>query len=248
MTTLDTNLAAYRTAKQASEIAVAGDPRTRPGREMVRNKALQELPALKESVVNSLTKVGTAFFLQGSEVSLSEFITKAGDLAPSVVVDLGKVLASAYQMTTLALGNSTSFGPSAFTVMLRELRQAASRVGMKSMPDISFDGLESIQPDQVEGLVNRYVAKYLGTEFLVAAVHYLASEYLTSTQETYPDPVVPVFVLGATDRYRELLSGLYEGKMVVLNVPAAFDEAFVVTALQEAKELKESKKRTKTKK
>lgn len=219
--------------RKLAETEVAGDFRTRPGREMLRNQAKHELPAARLEFHNVFRKVGFPIFVNGPGASL--FTDLALEQAEGLTVDFRKATKEIRDAVKGSIGNHREFTLSAFTAMLREVRQLAVTMGLDSIPNPTFEGNEIAKTeDDVDAVVDRYLLKYFGAEFLATALNQAA--FRLAEDLTGDNPVVPVVILGVpVEMVDKLGPRVMQGKFTSVTAQADVDEKAITKTFKEIK-------------
>jgi hypothetical protein len=221
--------------KRVAETEVAGDFRTRPGREMMRQQAKQSLPAVRAEFQKEFKKVGFPIFVSGP--GAEKFTDLALEQAEGLVVDFRSATQELRDATKQTVGPHKEFTLSSFTVMLREIRQLAANMGLASIPMPTFEGTEVANTGaDVDKIVDRYLMKYFGPEFLGGVVSLEA--YRQAESLSGDSPVVPVVILGVpADQVDRIGAQVLQGKFTVVNATNDVDEKTVTKTFKEVKAL-----------
>ena len=224
----------YEEVKRIATTEVSGDYRTRPGREMMRGQARAELPALEKQLLAAFRKVGFPVFLNGP--GIDTFVKVAGELAEVAYVDFSAATAHINDAVVATLGHRhREFSPAVFATMIREIKQAATQMGLTSIADIKYDGPEWL-PDAAAcaARVNKYITTYLGPEFLAGIIETKAIEQAKNL--TCEAPVVPVLVSGLPPALQDQVGPkLCQGKFVVADVDEKTDEKTVTDVFKQVR-------------
>ena len=223
---MKTALAKYNTVAQAANAVIAGDPRTRPGRESMKRQAQTELPVAEKALGAAFRKVGFPVFLNGTETKT--FADIAADLAECVTVDFAQATAEVQNAVNASMGvRHREFSPAIFSVMVREIRQVAASLGLTSIPDIAYDGVEYVAtPAALAGHVNKYILKYLGADFLAAIIEKQALEHVKKL--TGDAPVIPVLISNFDVDLQDAVGAkLFQGKFLAVDTTEALTEKTV---------------------
>jgi hypothetical protein len=191
----------YRKTKELAEKELYGDPRTMSGREMAQRQARAELPELYNKVTTAFKKVGFTVFVDGP--ATETFIKNAKELADVIVVDYNKATETVKSNVVSAMGHrNQEFSPSAFSIMMREVRELGSKINLTSIPNVEYDGPEFVgSPEAIGALVDRYFMKYLGADFVANVIEYEAAQQAITLDSD--NVVIPVLVLNVTQDLRE---------------------------------------------
>jgi len=222
----------YEEIQSRASIEVSGDYRTRPGREMMRNQAKAELPAVEKELLAAFRKAGFPVFLNGP--GADAFVKAAADMAETAYVDFTAATAHINDAVVATLGHRhREFSPAVFATMVREVRQAASTLGLTSIADIKYDGPEWL-PDAAAcaARVNKYLVTYLGPEFLAGIIELKALEQVKNME--CEAPVIPVLISGLSPVLQDTVGPkLFQGKFVVADTDEKTDEKTVTDVFKQ---------------
>jgi hypothetical protein len=225
----------YEEISARATMTVAGDTRTRPGREMMRNQARAELPAIEKELMVAFRKAGFPVFVTGP--GTAEFVNAARELAEVAFVDLSAATGEIHNAVISTIGHHRDFSPAVFAVMIREVKAIASLVGLTSIPDIKYDGPQFL-PDSASciALVNKYLVTYLGPEFLAGVVELAALKQVKDME--CEAPVIPVLVTGLTQEVQDQIAPkLFQGKFVAATADATADEKTVTDVFKQVRKM-----------
>lgn len=223
-----------------AENAFPSDPRVRAGWEMMRRQAQADLPTIQAAFDTAFKKVGFPVFLMGP--ATEDFIRLAEEEAEIVVVR--GVLGELRDAVRANVNRSGEFSVSAFTALIRELRQLGAKLGMTSLPSPEFIGEEYVGQDdaKLDAVINRYLQKTVGPDFLAAIIEQEAcrkAEALTGDQ-----PVVPVVILGMSPEVATSLGSKVFGKPSLQVVtPETVDADFVTDQFKTIRSTLKTKKK-----
>lgn len=205
-------LKALKETKAAAELEVAGDPRTRPGREAQRRQAQAKLPQVEGDFRKEFRKAGFPVFLQGPGVG--EFIELAKEETEVVAVDYRKAISALRQSVAVTIGRSQEFGVSGFSALVRECKELASKSGLTSMANPVYQGGVHIGSDEaLDHVINTYLVRQLGTDFLIPILETEATK--SALDLDCDNPVIPVLLTNVPANVQEAVVGkLFNGKMV----------------------------------
>jgi hypothetical protein len=193
---------------------------------MMRSQAKAELPALEKELLSTFRKVGFPVFLSGP--GIEAFVKAAAELAETIYVDFAAATAHINDAVVATLGHRhREFSPAVFATMIREVRQAASTLGLTSIADIKYDGPEWL-PDAAAcaARVNKYLVTYLGPEFLAGIIELKALEQVKKL--TCEAPVIPVLISGVTPDLQDRVGPkLFQGKFLAADTDEKTDEKTV---------------------
>lgn len=241
MTPMTEALEKYRETRNLADTEVFGDPRTRPGHEMRRRQAQQELPMLTKEVAAQFKKVGFPVFVSGSNVD--DFVRVATEINECVNVSFSRAIAPIVDAVEAALGQrNREFSPSAFSSMVREIRQVGAALGLTSIPALNYDGSVYLTGREETGqLVNSYIVKYLGVEFLAGMIEQAALEEAKNLKGD--TPVIPVVVSGLSeDLYDSVGKGMFQGKFVTAEASADVSQEAVTKVFKTIRNTRKTKK------
>lgn len=241
MTALTTALEKYRETRNLADTEVFGDPRTRPGHEMRRRQAQQELPMLTKEVQTEFKKVGFPVFVDGSNVD--GFVRVATEINECVNVSFSKAIAPVVDAVEAALGQrNREFSPSAFASMVREIRQLGASMGLTSIPALNYDGPIYLKGrGEVAREVNSYITKYLGVGFLAGMIEQAALEEAKNLKAE--SPVIPVIISGLSeDLYDSVGKDIFQGKFVTAEANAEVSQEAVTKVFKTIRNTRKTKK------
>lgn len=241
MTALTTALEKYRETRNLADTEVFGDPRTRPGHEMRRRQAQQELPMLTKEVQTEFKKVGFPVFVEGSKIDA--FVAVATEINECVNVSFSAAVAPVVDAVEAALGQrNREFSPSAFASMFREIRQLGASMGLTSIPALNYDGPVYLAArSDVSQLVVSYINKYLGAGFLAGMIEQAALEEAKSLKAE--SPVIPVIISGVpTDLYDTVGRDMFQGKFVTAEASAEVSQEAVTKVFKTIRNTRKTKK------
>ena len=237
-------MTALKTARTTASTEVHGDPRTRPGREMMRRAAQDEVPVLEKKLATELKKVGFIVFVDGDNADA--FIRAASEETECARVDWDAAFSGIYSAVIQALSNNNrEFSPSAFSAMVREAKVLAVDTGLTSIPSPTYDGPTYFKDvDSIKATVNGYLVNQFGSEFVAAVIERQALNEIQKKGLECANPVIPVMVRGApADTRKKVTQYVFQGKSVTAEPAEDFDQSYVLKVFKEIKkELKESKK------
>lgn len=225
-----------RTARTTADTPVAGDFRTRPGREAARKQAAAQVPTLEQEFARQFKQIGFPVFVSGP--GTEKFIKLAEDQAEIATVDFRKSTAAIREATRLSIGRNREFGPHNFAVLLREVRQLSADLGLTSIPAPGFEDTKVVTTDEdVEKVVDYYLNKYFATEVLGLAVEKAA---VRSAETLSGDnaKAIPVVITGVPAAMVDTIaSRIFNGKHVTVEAPESTDANTVLKAFKEIKHL-----------
>lgn len=119
--------------------------------------------------------------------------------------------------------------------MVREFRQLGADLGLTSIPTPEYDGAVVCRDEkELNDLVDTYIFKYLGTEFVVKALETQATRGAENL--TCANPVIPVVITDfPTDKVAVTGPSLFAGKYLEVNAPATTDQDFVIGVFKSIK-------------
>ena len=235
----------YRQTRNLADTEVRGiDPRTYPGHEMQRRQAQYELPNTTQNVFSEFKKTGFPVFVDGTNVS--KFVSEASKLTEVVHVDFSKVMEPVMGPVRASMGRNVEFSPSAFSIMVREVRQMGAALGLTSIPSLQYEGPEYVgEPGALDATVERYLTNNLGPEFLGGLVEKAALDSLLESNVVGDNPVVPVLVSKVPPALQEKLGPkLFSGKFVTAEASDVSPEA-VTEVFKNIRNLRKQKKEEK---
>jgi hypothetical protein len=234
----------FQELNEAANNTVAGDMRTRPGREMLRSQARAALPEAEAALVAAFKKVGFPVFVTGPAASVKTFVGEAGELSDVVVVDYKTTTRPIAFSVMSAMGpRRREFTPSVFAVMIQGIRETAQRIGLSSIPDLPFLGNTYFANDKdVHEMVENYVASVLGADFIAGLLEFDA---LAQVKALGADgPVIPVLVLGVPLQAQAAVGrALFQGKFVATALGDTVTQDDAVKAFTEIKNAKKNTKK-----
>lgn len=213
----------YKDTKKIAETEVAGDLKTRPGREGMRRQAKVDLVGIEKEVATAFKKAGFPVFVEGP--NFDGFVTIAKQMAETIPVDFGRALEPLRKAVEATLsGKNREFSPSSFAAMVREFRDLGAGLGMTSIPAASYEGPEYLSDEAATArLVDRYLSKYMGSDMVAAIIERQALNGLLDIQDA--GPVVPVLIRGIRSDLQESVSRhLFQGKFVTAEASSDIDE------------------------
>lgn len=231
---LKETLEKLKATRVAADASIAGDFRTRPGREMAKKQAQAALPELLRAFAREFHKVGFPVFISGP--GAEKFIKIASEQAEVTSVDYRKATEAIRVATKASIGKNREFGPHNFTVMLREIRQLGADLGLTSIPAPSFENTVVVTTDaEVDDVVDNYLHKHLGADMLALAIESTATRNAEFLQLDGAG-VVPVFVVGVPEKMTNSVGQhLFSGKHVTVTAPEDVGTATVLKTFKEVK-------------
>lgn len=208
-------LAEIKATRKIANEEVAGDPRTRPGREMLRKEAQRRLETQLSDFSAAFKKAGFVMFVSGP--GKEKFAKLAAEEAETVTVDYRRATAEIRDMVKASIGNNREFGTAQYLVLLREVRALGAALGFSSIPNVNFEDVVAVPRDEdVDVVIDRYLNKQLGSEFITAAIEQQAlKQALDLSGES---SVIPVVVLGVPEETAELISPrVFSGRSIAVN-------------------------------
>jgi hypothetical protein len=201
--------------KAAAENEFIPNPKTRTGHEMARRQARESLPTVKAEFNAAFRKVGFPVFVEGR--GTTAFIKMASQEAEIVVVD--KILSDLRKAVKASIGPSREFAVSAYTALIRELRQVGATLGLTTVASPDFRGVVYVANDAAtDAEIDNYLLTSVGPEFLASIIESEAAnlaETLTGDQ-----PVVPVIITGMnTKTVSSLGSKVFNRPSLHIDVP-----------------------------
>lgn len=209
-----------------------GDPRTRPGREMLRNQSKEKLETLKKQYKESLNKSVFTIFTTGPK---GEEFAKLAETYGALTVDGQEFYRNLAKRCEQTMGASRTYGLTQFLTLTSELRMWAQDVGLK------FKDLE-LATDQQAGtteavleIVKKSIEATNGSTLLKC---YLENQVLNLALEQEADTkVVPVVVLNTTEQ-ESLIGTLFRGKGLTLDTnKSEVNEELVSKTFEQIKKL-----------
>lgn len=225
-----------RAARTMADTPVAGDFRTRPGREAARKAAAATIPNLEREFARQFKQIGFPVFVTGP--GTEKFIKLAQEQAEIATVDYRKSTGAIREATRLSIGRNREFGAHNFAVLLREVRQLAADIGLTSIAAPVFEETRVVNTDEdVEKTVDYYLNKYFATEVLGLAVERAA---VRSAETLSGDnaKAVPVIITGVpADMVDTVASRIFNGRHVAVEASESTDSNTVLKAFKEIKHL-----------
>lgn len=215
---LETALKNLKSTKAAAEDVVAGDFRTRPGREAARRQAQAGLPEAEKTFAAALRTSAFPIFLSG--VGVPDFIALAGADDEVVAVDFRKATANVRDGVRAMLGKNREFSPHVFATLVRECRQVGASLGLTSIPSPQYDGAQYLETEEdMQALVDTYLLKYMGPEFLALVIEREAVRAVLATDNACAAPIIPVLITGVpVETQIAVTPRLFGGKSSSFNV------------------------------
>lgn len=235
----------YRETRNLADTEVHGiDPRTYPGHEMQRRQAQYELPNTTKNVFNEFKKIGFPVFVDGA--NLTEFVDSASKLTEVVYVNFSKIVEPVMEPVRASMGRNVEFSPSAFAIMVREVRQLGATLDLTSLPAIQYEGPEYVGDGKaLAATVEKYLTKNLGPEFLGALVEKAALTALLNSNLSGENSVVPVLVSNTPTNLQEQIGPkMFSGKFVTAEASNSSQEA-VTEVFKAIRNIRKQKKEEK---
>lgn len=221
-----------KTTKKTAEAAVAGDLRTRPGRQMAQRQAQAALPGLQAKFRSEFKKLGYPVFLTGK--TAQDLATGLKEAADVVTVDLKTSTGDVRNATKQAISPlNREFTPYAFSVLLRELKALGYRLGLKEVPNLSFTDSVYLKTDEkVEAVLDQFLYRDTGPDFVATVLEYDAgTEALNLSGE---EKLVPVVILGVPqDLVQKVAAKMFNGKFLEYNVDNPISDQKVEEVLKQ---------------
>lgn len=211
-----------------------GEPRFKPGHDMRRNEALRALPELQKQIRESFGKLAFSVFATGK--GAADLANAIEIQTPAISVDVSKgFYDTLLPVLKASIGPSRQFGPSQFSILVRELRQLAAQNDIEGLPSVPFSEVIYVADDAaLKAVVDTYVNKMGGALLLGAYITNEASKLAESLEKA--PAVVPVVITGLSeDQADQLGTKLFQKKFVVVDCPEEVDEAFAVEVLKNIK-------------
>lgn len=238
-------LETLKTLQAQTNLDVGGDFKTRPGREAQRRQARAAIPEAEKKFGEVFRKHAFPIFLDGP--ATADFIELASQEDEVVSVDFRKATENVRQGVKLALsGRNREFSPSALAVLMRECRQLGADLGLTSIPSPQFDGVVYLKDDEaVDVLVDQYLVKYMGSEFLGQVIDKEAIK--SALQLECNAPVIPVLITGLPESVQLEVGGLlFGGRSTSYTTNATVEAKDIGEAFKEIrKHLKKQKQQEK---
>lgn len=231
---MKTQLKEYKKTLALSKTEVAGDPFTRPGREMVRKQAIYSLPNMRKSLLSDFKKVGFPVFLSGAESSV--VVKLASEMTDVISVDFVQATATIRNAIKSGMSRKNQeFSPSMYTYMTREVKALCTDLEM-STPDMTYDGAVYMGTEELltEG-INRYLFKDSMSQFVSALIEQEALNKLAESD--IEAPVVVVFVSGVPTPSQDAVArNCFNGKSLSVVADKDVNEEFVTKMLKAVKQ------------
>ena len=121
----------------------------------------------------------------------------AGQDDEIITVDFRKATANIRDAVRNMLGKNREFSPHVFAALIRECRQIGAALGLTSIPSPSYDGPVYLPTDEdTHALVDTYLLKYMGPEFLAMVIEKEAVTAILETDTSCAAPIIPVLITG----------------------------------------------------
>ena len=240
MPTLKQALEDLRETRLVADTETYGPARTQSCREMLRRDAQRRLPECRKTFFEEFRKVGFPVFVQGP--GTEKFVELAAEQTEVLTTDYRTATHEMKSMVRGSISRSREFTPHHFTVMVRGCRQLAVDIGLDSIPQPEFNQIEVVPTDaDVDAVVDRYLLKYLGSDFLAAVIE---RQVLTVAEGLSTDsPVVPVLILGVPESIIEAVGPrILCRKFLSVEVPADVNADFVTDSFKKIRNTLKKKK------
>lgn len=211
------------------------EPRFRPGHEAAKREAATTVEKLAKSLSEEISGISVPVYINGTNArNLAEAM---GELTPSAIVDLNVIYKPIIESVAATIGRSREFGPTQFSVMVKQLRDLATENGLPSMGNLKFgEPVIVTSPEFLEKTVLQYVASSVGSDL---AVNYIRKQAAEQAVKVVSEkiPVFPVFVLNSNvDHHESLTKKLFKRNVeVVLDAPAEITEKVALNSLNTVK-------------
>jgi hypothetical protein len=221
----------HSTQKLAEADLENTDPRTRPGREMLKNQAVEKLNTVKAQAAEAVKKA--AFTLCVNGPGAMNFALIAEDKG-AVVVDSSTLYKTLAQRCWLTIGPRKMFGFTQFSVLQSELRQwaKADKVEFK----LETTGLD-VPVDTFEDVVREVKKAIEASNGLSILKHDIETRALNLVlTEEVESKVVPVILLNTNENDQSSLIGtLFRGKGLTINTDQEVTETTVTKTFEQIK-------------
>lgn len=199
MSKIKETLSKLNQAKVNATIDVEGDPRTRPGREMVRNAAMADLPQLRLDYRAALREVMSVTLVVGPHDKVEKFKEVVEDEGSSIMVENASAL---YE--NLAREVETTFGrvrewtSTQHSRLINELTVAMSKYGILEMDSPPMGTIHTLDSfEDLVALIKRNV--YLAVGPLLTALEIEEAAFQEAEAVDYSPPILSVVVFGVDD-------------------------------------------------
>ena len=227
-------LQTYLTTKASAEENLDTVPmRSLPGRETARRIARTALEPARTAYVDALAQRWGAIFLSGPQESQGQFAALASELGPAVVVgarDLYRQLAGAIEGS---MRTDRLVEPGQFSHLTAAFERVAKDLGAAHLaPVLKFkNGSVAKTPEALAGYVRQTIVESRGTGIVVAFFRRLIGQ--KATEIRYQSSVLPVIVTEADGVDLEVLSPLFGGRVVSVEIsPEPLGENTVMDGLK----------------
>jgi hypothetical protein len=207
---VDQVLSDYRDAAKAAATNMEEVPvKLRPGRQMAKEQALEQLPSLYKAVTTAtIPSRLVGVFASGDAAviaKVAEFLSQNG----GAVVDAGRFYQTLGEFAGAAMGDGANrcFNTVCFTRMLSSLRGTAHDFGIKLSGNPEYEEADCPTAAEVVTHVRKLTRDAYGDVFTLhgattAIVDAVVNNNLSSKR-------IPVLVVNAIDDDREALAGLF---------------------------------------
>jgi hypothetical protein len=217
------------------------DPRWATSFKLMQAEARGSIPGLEVKMEEAFAKVGFPVFVDGPVNQKLVDLTKAE--SPDVVgLDAAEPYRYIYELVKASIGKSSTFGPSQFMIILREVRSIAAEHGIASLPDAKatesvFVGTDAALKNVIEGVISDLTSNVLLPVVLQRKATRVAEALDLNS------PVVPVYLFNAPQYLAEKLGPkMFQGKHLWINPkPEEVTSKYVIQTLTSIKKTLKNK-------
>ena len=208
----------FRETLKTSRInPIDGDARTYPARDMMRRQAAVQLPSKRNALAESLKPVSFLVFIDGP--GKDKAISLAAEQAEVVSVDISAVLDGVVESVEATIPKSREFTLNSFFIL----------VVVKTKSEVAT-------------LVEDYVKKFIGSDFLVASITQKVIQAATE-ELTGDSSVVPVFVAGISKDFSDAVGPkLLGGKYMYFEASEDVEQKEIIKLFNQIKKIVKNQK------
>lgn len=183
-------------AKKMAALDIEEVPaKTRPGMQIAKRQAQNELAGLREVFSEYLHKSALAVFVSGKYAN--DFVSLANQEDPDILhVDLDDVYRRIADVVEPSMRQDREISPTQFSLMLGEYGAIGKSIGLTSMPALKYRQDTPRTKEALVTFIKNVVRESVGDELAIDTFRKNLLEKAESRE--YSRSVIPVLVTGAT--------------------------------------------------
>lgn len=174
----------------------------RPSWEMAQREAKVNIEKMYTQLAEEVGEVAVAVFVNGSTAKkLSEEMLEQ---TPGALVDLDSLYAPLVGTVRQSMSRTNEFSLTQFVLLIRELKQLASDVGIGRLNSVDFSDTVVVAPEALHSVVLDYVDRACGVDLATSYMRKIMAQEAVKTVSK-KTPVFPVYVINCPTKLQVTL-------------------------------------------